>query len=267
MSLADRLAGCEQTPADSQVYIDGEVQRVLFGIDIDLGELMLARMIGVDGVIAHHPIGSHARLDFPQVIEGHEGQMVAAGVPQPIAHDAMLARKQPIERALHSINYDRVVDAARLLRMPLMNIHLAADLIGRRYFTDLVSRRVTASTRAGELLEALRSIPEMRASLVQPELWLGSVDNPVGRWVVQMAAGSNGGAPVFRTYYEHGINTIIAMHVDREDLRQLQADAREGVNLIVTGHMPSDSIGINRIIDALEERGLEVVASSGLIKL
>jgi hypothetical protein len=267
MSLADRLAGCEQTPADSQVYLDGEVQRVLFGIDIDVGELLLARMIGVDGVIAHHPIGSHARLDFPQVVEGHEEQMVSAGIPQPIAHDAMLARKRPIERALHSINYDRVVDAARLLRMPLMNVHLAADLIGRRVFMDLVSRRVTASTPVAELLDVLRSIPEMRASLVQPELWLGSPKNPVGRWVVQMAAGSNGGAPVFRTYYQHGINTIIAMHIDREDLRQLEAEDREGVNLIVTGHMPSDSIGINRIIDALEERGLEVVASSGLIKL
>ena len=69
------------------------------------------------------------------------------------------------------------------------------------------------------------------------------------------------------SYYQHGITTIIAMHIDREDLRQLEAEEREGVNLIVTGHMPSDSIGINRIIDALEERGLEVVASSGLIKL
>jgi len=179
----------------------------------------------------------------------------------------MLARKLPIERALHSANYDRVVDAARLLQMPLMNIHLAADLSGRRVFMDFVARRVTTTTLVGELLEGLRSIPEMRASLVQPELWLGSPGNPVGRWVVQMAAGSNGGAPVFRTYYEHGITTIIAMHIDREDLRQLEADAREGVNLIVTGHMPSDAIGLNRVIDALEERGLEIVAGSGLIKL
>ena len=267
MSLADRLAGCEHTPADSQVYVDGEVRRVLFGIDIDVGELLLARMIGVDGVIAHHPIGSHARLDFPQVIEGHEQQMIAAGIPQPIAHDAMLARKRPIERTLHSANYDRVVDAARLLQMPLMNIHLAADLIGRRIFIDFVSRHVTPDTRVGALLEALRTIPEMQASLVQPELWLGSPDNPVGRWVVQMAAGSNGGAPVFRAYYDHGVTTIIAMHIDRDDLRQLEAEHREGVNLIVTGHMPSDSIGINRVIDALEERGIDVVAGSGVIKL
>ena len=162
MSLADRLAGCEQTPADSQVYLDGDVRRVLFGIDIDVGELLLARMIGVDGVIAHHPIGSRARLDFPQVIEGHEEQMVSAGIPQPIAHDAMLARKRPIERALHSANYDRVVDAARLLRMPLMNIHLAADLIGRRVFMDLVSKRVTATTRVGELLEQHRGEVQVR---------------------------------------------------------------------------------------------------------
>lgn len=267
MALANRLAGCEQTPADSQVYLDGTVKRVLFGIDIDVGELVLARMIGVDGVIAHHPIGSHARLDFPRVIEGHEQQMMAAGVPAPDAHAAMLARQRPIQRALHSANYDRVVDAARLMQMPLMNIHLAADLIGRRFFIDFVSQRVAGDTTVGSLLASLRSIPEMQASLVQPELWLGSPENPVGRFVVQMAAGSNGGAPVFRTYYEHGISTIIAMHIDRDDLRQLEQEARPDRNLIVTGHMPSDAIGINRVIDALEERGLEVIPGSGLIKL
>jgi len=59
----------------------------------------------------------------------------------------------------------------------------------------------------------------MEASAVQPELWLGEAKNLVGRWVVQMAAGTNGGAPVYHTYYEHGINTILAMHIDEPDLR------------------------------------------------
>ncbi len=35
--MANRLAGCAQTPPDSQVYIDGEVRRVFVGIDVDLG--------------------------------------------------------------------------------------------------------------------------------------------------------------------------------------------------------------------------------------
>jgi hypothetical protein len=30
--------------------------------------------------------------------------------------------------------------------------------------------------------------------------------------------------------------------------------------------MPSDSIGMNRVIDALEKQGLEVIAGSGVIR-
>jgi hypothetical protein len=33
MATANRLAGCAQTPPDSQVYRDGEVRRVFVGID------------------------------------------------------------------------------------------------------------------------------------------------------------------------------------------------------------------------------------------
>ncbi len=266
MALADQLAGCERTPEDSQVYLDGDVRQVLFGIDVDVGELLLARALSLDGVIAHHPIGSMASINFPRMVDRHEEQMVAEGIPPPRAHQAMLERKAPVERAGHFRNYDRVVDAARLLGMPLMNIHL--DLIGRRYFIDFVRRHVDArAPTVGALIEELKAIPEMEASLVQPQLWLGKSDNPVGRWVVQMAAGTNGGAPVFSTYYEHGINTILAMHIDLTDLRQLEAMRLPAANLIITGHMPSDSIGISRVIDALEERGVEVIPGSGVIRV
>ncbi len=102
--------------------------------------------------------------------------------------------------------------------------------------------------------------------MVEPELWLGEAQNPVGRWVVQMAAGTNVGAAIDRTYYEHGIDTILAMHIDERDLRELEQLQRLEANLVITGHMPSDSIGINRVIDALEAQGLEVIAGSGVIR-
>jgi hypothetical protein len=267
MATANRLAGCAQTPPDSQVYLDGEVRRVFVGIDVDVGELLLARALGADGVIAHHPIGSHARLGLATVIEGHETQMRAVGIPAEVAHEMMLARQRPVARGLHTSNYDRVVDAARQLEMPMMNIHLAADLIGRQFFIDFVGRAVDAGTTSvGGLLGELKTIPEMEASLVQPELWLGTAENPVGRWVVQMAAGTNGGAPVYRTYYEHGIDTILAMHIDERDLRELEQLQRPAANLVITGHIPSDSIGMNRVLDALEKQGIEVIAGSGVIR-
>jgi putative NIF3 family GTP cyclohydrolase 1 type 2 len=267
MAMANRLAGCLQTPPDSQVYLDGEVRRVFVGIDVDVGELLLARALGADGVIAHHPVGSRARLGLPAVIERHEDQMRAEGIPAEVAHEKMLERRRPVAHGLHTSNYDRVVDAARQLNVPLMNIHLAADLIGRQFFIDFVGRVVDGTTTTvGGLIGELKTIPEMEASLVQPELWLGEADNPVGRWVVQMAAGTNGGAPIYRTYFEHGTDTILAMHIDERDLRELEQMARPGANLVITGHMPSDSIGMNRVIDALEAQGLEVIAGSGVIR-
>lgn len=268
MALANELAGCAQTPADSEVYIDGDVRRLFAGIDVDIGELMLARELGADGVIAHHPVGSRARLGFAAMVERHEEQMLAAGIPAEIAHRVMLVRKRPVAHALHMTNYDRVVDAARKLELPLMNIHMAADIIGRQYFIDFVQRTAGANGMAvGGLVEELKAIPEMEASLVQPEQWLGQPENPVGKWVVQMAAGTNGGAPVYRTYYEHGIDTILAMHIDDRDLRELEQGQRPTANLVITGHMPSDSIGMNRVLDAIEQRGVEVIAGSGVIRV
>ena len=268
MGLANQLAGCAQTPADSEVYIDGDVRRVFAGIDVDLGELFLARELGADGIIAHHPIGSRARMRFPEMIERHVEQMAETGIAAGLARETMLRRRGPVAHALHTINYDRVIDAARKLRLPLMNIHLAADIIGRQFFIDFVKHVVDGhATSVGGLVDELKTIPEMEASLVQPELWLGRSSNPVGKWIVQMAAGTNGGAPIYRTYYEHGIDTILAMHIDDRDLRELEHDQRPNANLVITGHMPSDSIGMNRVLGAIEKRGVEVIAGSGVIRV
>lgn len=266
--MANSLAGCAQTPPDSQVYVDGDVRKVFVGIDIEVGELLLARELGADGVIAHHPIGSTARLSIPNVIERHQQQMESAGIPRDVAREMMLGRRQPVAHTLHTTNYDRVVDAARELAMPVMNVHLAADIVGRKFFIDFVNGVLGANgVTVGALVGELKTIPEMEASLVQPELWLGRPENPVGRWFVQMAAGTNGGAAIYRTYYEHGIDTILAMHIDDGELRKLEQGQRPTANLVITGHMPSDSIGMNRLIRAMEERGLEVIAGSGVIRV
>jgi len=267
MTIANQLAGCDRTPPDSQVYVDGDVHRVLFGIDVDVGELLLAKTLGLDGVIAHHPVGGQARLGLPLVMEEHQTQMEAEGIPRDVARSAMLARRRPVEKTLQHGNHDRVADAARKLGIPLMNIHLAADRIGRGIFIEFVRRAVAeGATTAGRLVTALQTLPEMRASLVKPQLWLGEPENPVGRWIVQMAAGTNGGPAVFRTYYEHGLTTIVAMHFEERDLRELERLGRPELNLIITGHMPSDSVGINRVITAIEARGVEVISGSGVIR-
>src|SRR5207253_5844465 len=116
---------------------------------------------------AHHPIGSTARLGIPSVIERHEQQMRSAGIPAEIAHDLMLARRQPVAHALNTANYDRVVDAARQLAMPVMNVHLATDIIARKLFIEVVNRADGLTVvMFGQPSGQLETIPDSDAKMV-----------------------------------------------------------------------------------------------------
>src|SRR5260221_6238836 len=191
--------------------------------------------------------------------------MPAEGIAEPVARAALAEGWATVHRRRHMQNHNRVLDTARLIGLPLMNIHLPPDIVTRRHLQDLLAETVHPDTTVGGLLEVLGAVPEMRASLVKPEAWIGDLDNPVGRATVAIAGGTNGGYPVFRTYYAAGVKTILAMHIDEADFLRLKVEAPADCNFVVTGHMPSDSIGINRLIWGLEDRGLECTRTSGII--
>ena len=267
MAVALELAGLAEVPADSAVHIPGSgLRRALFGVDVEVGEILFARDAGFDVVVAHHPVGDGgASVQFTEVMWRQVEQMTEEGITEPVARAAVAERVATVHRRRHPLNHNRVLDTARLIGLPLLNIHLPPDIVARRFMQDLLRRATVPETTVAELLAALGEVAEMKASLVRPEAWIGDPDNRVGRATVAMAGGTNGGYPVFRTYYEAGVDTILAMHIDEADFLRLRAEARENWNFVVTGHMPSDSIGINRLIWALEDRGLECVRTSGVI--
>jgi hypothetical protein len=69
---------------------------------------------------------------------------------------------------------------------------------------------------------------------------------------------------VLRAYYEAGVGTVLMMHFPEADLREAREQKLPG-NLVVTGHMASDSIGINFYLDELQRLGLNVVRAGGII--
>ena len=267
LAWSAELAGCDTVPADSQVYVEArdDVRRVLFGIDIDLPELLYARDAGYDAVIAHHPAGDRARIDFSRVVRRQVDQMVAEGVPRDTAIAAVDLRIEASERALHIANVNRIVDTARLVGVPFANIHLACDIIGRGEVAARLDERSSASSTVGDSIAWLEEFPEIRDAPARPAAWLGDPETPLGRYTVAMAGGTNGGHPVFREYWRAGVDTIFAMHVGEGDLERLSAEAAPDDNLVVTGHMATDSIGINRVVSALEREGIEVTRTSGVI--
>ena len=139
------------------------------------------------------------------------------------------------------------------------------------HVTDVGARVVEARDvgglyrpRLGRDVEKSIDLSGLDAADTDVLLRLGDRGNDLGEVAVHHAAGTNGGASVARAYFEHGVDTVLYIHVGAGDTDELREEfAGEAKNLVVTGHIASDAIGMNAVIDALEERGVECDTISG----
>jgi hypothetical protein len=114
MRLALEMAGMTQIPPDSMVHVDGTgIKRILCGIDMGTAELGLARGMGFDCVLAHHP--DPAVLTFPHMVDTFVSIMTGAGVPAAEAQEAVRRIKEPLLLRYQSGNYDHAPSFARLM--------------------------------------------------------------------------------------------------------------------------------------------------------
>jgi hypothetical protein len=67
----------------------------------------------------------------------------------------------------------------------------------------------------------------------------------------------NGGYEVAKAYFNHGVGTVVYILIGVGDLARLKAEKKTG-NLIVTGHIAGDSVGINPLIHELMKKGVSV---------
>jgi hypothetical protein len=266
MEVALRLAQLVDIPCDSGVHVRGEaIRRVLATIDCDVGDLLLARELGCDAVLSHHPEGE-ASLHGWNLIRRQIDQLAEWGVSVEKAEAAIQRRIRSVELNSHGRNYGRVVQAARLLELPFLNVHLPCDVIARRLIAEKLARFNEPSSRAtvADVIATLQEFPEQRLAATQPRIRLGAPDSLAGRVAVAMAGYTNGGVDVLKAYFEAGVGTVLMMHFPEGDLKEAMEQRLAG-NLVITGHMASDSIGINFYLDELERLGLEIVRAGGII--
>jgi putative NIF3 family GTP cyclohydrolase 1 type 2 len=257
MELSLKLAELQEIPEDSAIYVKGNnVKKVLFGLDIGVAELMLAKQQNYDAVIAHHPAGETATINHYNVFRRHVDQMAKAGIPKEEAEKAIQRKLGELETDAHSRNYAQVPDAAKLLKMPFMNIHTPLDEIGRRTMSEQVNRKTTKNSTVKDVVSALNELPEFKNATTKIKIRIGKPENPAGKIAVSHGAGTNGGYEIAKTYFKYGVGTVIYIHIGLGDLEKLRAD---GVgNLIVTGHIASDSVGINPFIKELQNKNITV---------
>ncbi len=257
MKLSLDLAKLEKIPEDSAIYVRGKnIKKVLFGIDAGVPELLMAKQLGYDAVISHHPMGGSAIVSFHQVFKRHVVQMVAAGIPKSQAEKIVSKKFEQLEIDGHTRNYGHAVDVAKLLKMPYMNIHTPLDEMGRRIMAEQIRQRTEKDSTVGEIVSALNKLPEFKNAVTKIKIRVGKAENPAGKVAVSHGAGTNGGYEIAKAYFEHGIGTVIYIHVSNADLEKLKTENMG--NLVVTGHIASDSVGINPFIKELKRKEMTV---------
>lgn len=267
MQMALNLSGLANTPADSGVFVPvDKVSRILVGIDVHPADLYRSQAEGFDLIIAHHPLD---KTGFVRVMNRHEELMLTAGVSPERAKEACLQCRAPYEKWAAELPSDespeQLIELAEELHVGLMNIHTPCDEIGR-IFLQKTADDLPEPRTVSRLVEAYRAIPEIAESSEDVELVSGQTDQNPGKVAVIHAAGTNGGYPVANALFDSGIGPVVYIHLDsRKQKSRLQRENKG--NLIVTGHYGSDSLGINPLLDALENDGIEVSCLEEVIRI
>ncbi|MDH4273297.1 MAG: NGG1p interacting factor NIF3, partial [Candidatus Aminicenantes bacterium] len=138
----------------------------------------------------------------------------------------------------------------------------AADNCVTHYLTQLLDKAKPA--RLKDLLDLLRDIPEYRkaASLqLPPKIVSGSEESRCGKVFVDMTGGTEGAKEVFEKYAASGVSTLVGMHISEDHLENAK---KANLNIVIAGHIASDSLGLNLLFDAVEKKErLEYVCVSG----
>lgn len=268
MQIALDLAGLTEMPSDTSISVEGEnITNVLAGIDMGTAELALARQLGYDCVFRHHNLTpAMGKLGY-LVAEDHYKKMVKNGVPVNVAQKLVEHRKRSTEIMFHANNFDGAPSVARLLNMPFLGIHTPADLLGERAVEAKVAEVMAEKENptVQDLMDRILTIREFKEAPEgqKPAIWVGSPESYSGKVLVEFSGGLSAELDEVKAYIDAGIGTFVCMHMEGDIVKALQEDNR--CNVIVTGHMASDSVGMNRIMDEWEKYGIKTTRIGGLV--
>jgi len=243
-----------------------EIKKVLVGVDIESAEILLAKELGgIDLIIAHHPRGK-GLANLHDVMHLQCDVLNQYGVPINVAEGLMKERISEVARGINASNHERAVDTARLLGFNFMCLHTPCDNLAANFLKPLVADKTIETV--GDLVEKLKEIPEYKKAQsigAGPKIFAGSPDNRVGKIALtELTGGTEGSPKLYEKMAQAGIGTVIGMHQSEEHRKEAEA---ANINVVIAGHISSDSLGVNQFLDALEKQGIEIVPCSGLIRV
>jgi hypothetical protein len=247
-----------------------DIQTMMVGVDIGGEELLTAYLLnekgaGIDLAMSHHPAG-RALSGLYNVMHVHTDVLKHLGVKKDVAKALVKERLEEVYRRFSSVNHQRSVDIARLLNIPFMCVHTAADNHVAAFLKNLFEKRKPRKVR--DVLRILKGIPEYRDAMAKgagPHVLTGKEGNPAGKVFVDMTGGTEGSKRVFARLSQAGVNTIVGMHLSEEHFKAAKA---EFLNVVIAGHIASDNLGLNLLMDALvKKHPVNIIPCSGFVRI
>ncbi len=248
---------------------DAEVRGLLAGIDMETAEVLLADRLRdkgepIDLIFAHHPEGpGFARLDEVMLMQADLWH--AHGVGLGVADSMIAVRADEVRRRLMPYNHYRAIQAAEALGFAVISCHTPADNSANAFVERFLAAGAPATL--GNLIRALRTIPEYGDAAKKgygPELIRGDDAHRPGKVIVDMTGGTEGPIDALDRLRDAGVDTVVGMHFSEEHRKRAES---LHLNLVIAGHISSDTLGMNLVLDRIEAQGVAVRCVSGMIRV
>lgn len=259
--------------SDSRILIGDlgtKVDKVMAGIDISSAEVVLADRLnqkreGIDLLIAHHPVGGPLAA-LHEVMEVQADLMAKYGVPINIAEGLMRERISEVQRIFSPRNHNQAVDAARLLGLTVMCTHTITDNLVYDFLEKLFQKK--SAETVGDVVKILKEVPEYKEATrgkAGPIIFAGNEKNRAGKVApIEITGGTEASHLVYEKLAIAGVGTIVGMHAAENHRKEC---LKYHINLVIAGHMSSDSLGMNIFLDEIERGGVAVLPCSGFIRV
>jgi len=254
---------------DSTLYYwdkNSKVWKIIVWIDVEWPEFLLVHELNksldtpIDLIIGHHPEGK--ALLWIAKLQKWVAPAVANNtwVPINVAEKIEFPRVWEVEQRFSPMNHNRALPFSKLLDIPYMWIHTPADNCVHTYLENLISSNIDELMYLQDIIDVLMKEPEMQIAKKNwsgPAIWSWEKDSRCWKIVVTWITwGTESSKDIYEQYKNAWVWTILEMHMSADHLEQAK---KHNLNVIMTDHMASDSLGMNLILDKIEAMWVEVL--------
>lgn len=244
---------------DSNLFFNDDnldIKNIAIGIDVETPELLLVdrmreRGEKIDLVIGHHPEGKSI-FGLNKMISIQEELLISYGIGVSNAEKIMSESVDKYEKSLRGLNYNRAVDAAKILNIPFINLHTPADNMVHMFLVNLFEKN--RPYKLENIIEILMNEKEYQYAYANnngPIILNGSENSRAGKIYVDVTGGVEASDKIYEELKNKGVDTLVGMHMSESHLKK----AKEfNINVVIAGHMSSDTIGMNLLIDEIEKK-------------